>query len=251
MAVNVDVMLFKAYDYTDAKTGEAFTLPYRVYYPTDYETNPEKTYPILFFLHGHGECGTDNKLQIRVLEKENRLIDMVMERDDCIIVAPQCPCNVKYEWVPLNHAWGTGSRELTEEPTVGLAAATALLKTFLASGRIDLSRVYGAGISMGGYGTWELITRNSELFAAAIPVCGSGIPSLAHRLVDMGIWAFHGTLDPTVPVSGSRDMVEAIKAAGGTNVHYNEFPHTRHDAWIPAYKTEGLVDWLFEQKKNV
>ena len=80
---------------------------------------------------------------------------------------------------------------------------------------------------------------------------GSGIPSLAHRLTDIAIWAFHGARDDTVPVSGSRDMVAAIQAAGGTKIRYNEFPHTWHDAWIPAYKTEGLVDWLFEQKKTV
>lgn len=247
--VDIDIMLRKTHTYTDAKTGDVFDLPYRVYYPTGYDANDEKTYPILFFLHGHGECGTDNRLQIRVLEKENRLLNMVMERDDCIIVAPQCPCNPKYEWVPLNHAWSTGSRELTEEPTIGLAAATELLKEFLASGKVDLSRVYGAGISMGGYGTWELITRNHEIFAAAIPVCGSGIPSLASRLTNMAIWAFHGEKDNTVPAQGSRDMVEAITAAGGKKIKYTEFPGVWHDSWIPAYKTEGLVDWLFEQHK--
>lgn len=247
--VNIDIMLKKTHHYNDKKTGEIFDLPYRVYYPTGYDENDEKTYPILFFLHGHGECGTDNCLQIRVLQKEHRLLNMVMERDDCIIVAPQCPCNPKYEWVPLNHAWSTCSRELTEDPTVGLAAATELLKIFLASGKVDLTRVYGAGISMGGYGTWELITRNYELFAAAIPVCGAGIPSLAHRLVDIAIWAFHGERDNTVPPQGSRDMVEAITAAGGKKIRYTEFPGVWHDSWIPAYKTEGLVDWLFEQHK--
>ncbi len=102
---------------------------------------------------------------------------------------------------------------------------------------------------MGGYGTWELITRNAELFAAAIPVCGSGIPSLASRLVDVAIWAFHGEKDNTVPAQGSRDMVEAITVAGGKKIKYTEFPGVWHDSWIPAYKTEGLVDWLFEQHK--
>lgn len=249
MAVNVDIMLKKTYEYTDTETGERFDLPYRVYYPTGYDTASKQTYPMLFFLHGHGECGTDNALQIRVLGKENKLIDMVMERDDCIIVAPQCPCNVKYEWVPLNHAWSTGSRELTEKPTMGLAAAIEILKMFLASGKVDLTRVYSAGISMGGYGTWELITRHPEIFAASIPVCGSGIPSLASRLTDMAIWAFHGGADATVPASGSRDMYAAIQAAGGTKMKYTEFPGVGHDSWIPAYKTEGLVEWLFEQHK--
>ena len=250
MAVNVDIMLKKVYAYQNEKTGESFDLPYRVYYPSDYDAANDKKYPILFFLHGHGECGTDNELQIRVLQKEHRLINMVLERDDTIIVAPQCPCNFKYEWVPLNHAWGTGSREaLTEEPTVGLAAAEALLMSFLDGGKVDLSRVYSAGISMGGYGTWELITRRPELFAASIPVCGAGVPSLAHRLTDIAIWAFHGDRDDTVPVSGSRDMYNAILAAGGTKVKYTELPGVWHDSWIKAYKTEGLVDWLYEQHK--
>ncbi len=77
--VDIDIMLRKTHAYHDEKSGEDYTLPYRVYYPTGYDVNDLKTYPILFFLHGHGECGTDNRLQIRVLEKENRLLNMVME----------------------------------------------------------------------------------------------------------------------------------------------------------------------------
>lgn len=247
--VNIDIMLKNTYRYTDEKTGESFDLPYRVYYPTGYDENDEKTYPILFFLHGHGECGTDNCLQIRVLQKEHRLLNMVMERDDCIIVAPQCPCDPKYEWVPLNHAWATCSRELTEDPTVGLAAATELLKLFLASGKVDLSRVYGAGISMGGYGTWELLTRKSDVFAAAIPLCGAGIPSEAKALTDIAIWAFHGTADTTVPSTGTSDMEAAIKAAGGTKMKATYLAGVGHSCWDDAYATAGLVDWLLSQSK--
>ena len=165
--VNIDVMARGVQKYTDPETGERFDLPYRVYFPTGYDAKGEKHYPMLFFLHGHGECGTDNEQQIHVLHKENRLLNLVMERDDCIIVAPQCPCNVKYEWVPLAHAWSTGSRELSEKPTIGLAAAMALLDRFLCSEAVDKKRVYAAGISMGGYGMWELITRRPEVFAAA------------------------------------------------------------------------------------
>ena len=183
MAINVDIMGRAVYEYRNKKTGKCFSMPYRYYFPSSYNENDDKKYPMLFFLHGHGECGTDNELQIRVLHKENRLIDMTIERDDCIIVAPQCPCNTELEWVPVNHKWNTGSRALTEEPTVGMAAAMELLDKFLACGKVDLSRVYAAGISMGGYGTWELITRRPEVFAAAVPVCGSGIPDMADKLV--------------------------------------------------------------------
>ena len=250
MEINVDIMRKEIYAYKNEKTNVSFDLPYRVYFPSDYSAENEKTYPLFFFLHGHGECGTDNEQQIRVLGKEHRLINMILERDDTIIVAPQCPCSPIYEWVPLNHAWTTASREaLTEEPTIGLAAAEELLNSFLASGKIDLSRVYSGGISMGGYGIWELITRRPEVFAACIPVCGAGIPSLASRLTDIAIWAFHGARDNTVPPSGSRDMFEAILAAGGTKVKYTEFPGVWHDSWIKAYQTEGLVEWLYQQHK--
>lgn len=236
-------------EYTDEKTGETFTLPYRVYYPSSYNESDSAKYPLLFFLHGHGECGTDNELHIRVLNKANRLINMVMEQDNCIIIAPQCPCNVKYEWVPVNHKWDTGSRELTPEPTMGLAAAMKILDKFLANDKVDKKRVYAAGISMGGYGTWELITRRPEVFAAAVPVCGSGIPSMADKLVDIGIWAFHGEEDGTVPAQGTRDMEKAIKEAGGTKMKATYFPGVGHDSWIPAYETEGLIEWLFAQSK--
>lgn len=247
--VDIDIMLKESYEYTDAETGERFTLPYRVYFPSNYNAADSAKYPMLFFLHGHGECGTENELQIRVLKKENRLLNMVVEKDDCIVVAPQCPCNVKYEWVPVEHKWNTGSRELTERPTVGLAAAMELLQKFLDSGKVDLARVYAAGISMGGYGTWELITRRPEVFAAAIPLCGSGIPSMADKLVNIGIWAFHGESDGTVPAKGTKDMEEAIKAAGGTKMKATYFPGVGHECWGAAYATEGLIDWLFAQTK--
>jgi len=115
MEINVDIMHKKIYAYKNTETGEAFDIPYRVYYPTDYNANDEKKYPIFFFLHGHGECGIDNEQQIRVLGKEHRLINMILERDDTVIVAPQCPCSPIHEWVPLRHAWGTGSREALTE----------------------------------------------------------------------------------------------------------------------------------------
>ena len=249
MSVDVDKMLRSTYVYKDEETNEFFSLPYRTYFPSDYNPNDGKKYPMLFFLHGHGECGTENELQIRVLHGENRLINLTVERDDCIIVAPQCPCNVKYEWIPINHKWTTGSRELTEKPTVGLAAAIGLLEDFLNSGKVDLSRVYAAGISMGGYGTWELITRHPEYFAAAVPLCGSGIPSMADKLVDIAIWAFHGEVDGTVPAQGTKDMETAIKEAGGTKMKATYFPGVGHDCWVPAYKTEGLMEWLFAQHK--
>ncbi|MGN1095986.1 MAG: LamG-like jellyroll fold domain-containing protein [Eubacteriales bacterium] len=246
----VDGMGRGEYKYTDSATGESVTLPYRVYYPTGYDAAKANEYPILLFLHGYGECGTDNFQQIRVLGGPNALLDKLVEEDCCIIVAPQCKADpASNNWVPINKQWGTGSRTLTEKPTISLAAATSLLNDFLKDEKVDKDRIYVAGISMGGYGTWEILARNPELFAAAIPVCGAGIPSKAASLKDVAIWAFHGEADSTVPVSGTRDMENAIKAAGGTKMKATYFPGVGHNCWTNAYATEGLIEWLLSQSK--
>ena len=182
--VNIDVMARGVQKYTDPETGERFDLPYRVYFPTGYEAKGEKHYPMLFFLHGHGECGTDNEQQIHVLHKENRLLNLVMERDDCIIVAPQCPCNVKYEWVPLAHAWSTGSRELSEKSTIGLAAAMALLDRFLCSEAVDKKRaryyLFYTNQAWGKKENYDLCINTSRY--ASIKACVPGLAGLIGSL---------------------------------------------------------------------
>ena len=244
----VDAMLRGVIDYKDEKTGKSISLPYRVYFPSDYDETDGKTYPMLFFLHGHGECGTDNNQQIRVLGGPNKLLDDAVASDKCIVVAPQTPCNIYDEWVPIRHNWNTGARASLGEQTTSMSAAIALLDSFLGSGKVDKDRVYAAGISMGGYGTWELLARRPEVFAAAIPLCGGGIISSASALKNIAIWAFHGEADGTVPVSGTKDMEKALKAVGG-NVKATYFPGVGHSCWPNAYATEGLVDWLFAQHK--
>ena len=102
---------------------------------------------------------------------------------------------------------------------------------------------------MGGYGTWELITRHPEWFAAAVPVCGSGIPSLAARLKNIAIWAMHGEADTTVPPQGTCDMEIAIRAAGG-NIRTTFYPGIGHNSWPQAYSEKELITWLFAQKKS-
>ncbi len=259
-----------SFTYT-AKDGKSITLPYRVYFPTDYKENPDKEYPVLFFLHGHGECGTDNAKQLQVLSGSNKLLDDVADMDNCIILAPQTTCdgatNVK-EWVASGssiagvHQWdgtagGLHSRKGALEEityTLGLQAAEALLVDFIENNRVDEDRVYIGGISMGGCGTWELLARRPDLFAAAVPVCGAGIVSTAKDLVDIDIWTFHGLADPTVWPDGSKDMEAAIKAAGGTKIHATYFNGVGHSVWPNAYSAknaDGLTaaQWLLQQTK--
>ncbi len=241
-----DAMLKRSWFYRNEKTGKSVTLPYRVFFPEGYGTSDER-YPILFYLHGAGECGEDNELQIRVLGGENRLISMALDYGKMVVLAPQCRPEPEYNWIPVGQKWDTGSRELTEEPTVSLAAASALLHEFLDSGHVDRNRVYIAGISMGGYGTWEMLAREPDVFAAAIPLCGAGIPSRAHLLTGIAIRAFHGEADGVVPSSGTHDMEDAIRAAGGTKMKATYYAGVGHDVWFSAFAEPGLFDWLTEQ----
>ena len=253
------------YNYTNA-SNQSITLPYRVYFPTDYETSG-KDYPVLLFLHGHGECGTDNCNQLQVFGA-NIFLDEIAEMDNCIIVAPQTYCDgaTNYsEWVASGagvssgHVWDKGMPirpgSLDETiHTVGMQAAEALFKDFIKNNRVDENKVYVGGISMGGCGTWEIIARNPELFAAAVPLCGSGILSTASSLKNIDIWAFHGTADPTVLPEGTAKMEEAIKAAGGTKIIYTPLSGKGHSIWNIAYATKNSAgqtpaQWLLQQTK--
>ena len=116
-------------------------------------------------------------------------------------------------------------------------------------GKVDLDRIYVVGFSMGGYGTWDLIVRHPGRFAAAVPVCGAGDPSKAEGIKDLPVWAFHGDKDGAVPVSGSREMVAALKKAGG-EPKFTEFPGVGHNAWTPAWRNPELVAWLFDKTRR-
>jgi predicted peptidase len=119
----------------------------------------------------------------------------------------------------------------------------------LADPAIDVKRRYVTGLSRGAYGTWQFICTRPDMFAAAMPVSGAGDPKLAPKAVHVAVWAFHGAKDKNVPVSGSRDMIAAIKKAGG-HPEYTEFPDEAHNIWDRVSKTPGLWDWLFAQKRE-
>ena len=127
-----------------------------------------------------------------------------------------------------------------------LRAVQALVRTMPQLGA-DARRLYAAGISMGGYGVWRLVMDDPHLFAAAVPICGGADPARAASLTDLPLWTFHGGDDPTVPVSGTREMAAAIRAAGGTQLRYTEYPHTGHESWLTAYQEPELLPWLFSQ----
>ena len=136
----------------------------------------------------------------------------------------------------------------TAQPSVAMAKVIALIEKILADYPVDRSRVYITGLSMGGYGTWDIAGRMPELFAAALPVCGGGDVAKAPQLAKVPLWTVHGDKDGAVPVENSRRMVKAVRAAGG-NVVYEELPGQGHGVWGYTYSSDKILDWLFSRRR--
>jgi predicted peptidase len=235
-AFAVTVQDLQARTYTDAN-GK--TLPYRLFVPANYDAT--KQYPLIVFLHGAGERGDDNAKQLANSGPLVFVQPSAQVKNACFLIAPQCPTG--QQWV--NTPWGKGSYSTKDIPIsdplrMTLECIQGLQKEF----SIDSKRLYATGLSMGGYGTWDLILRNPTMFAAAIPICGAGDPNLATPLKGTSIWSFHSADDKVVPASGSRDMMRALWASGQTP-SYTEYTNYGHSSWNAAYGTPDLVRWMF------
>ena len=232
---------FSAEVFEDA-SGES--LPYRLLLP---EYVGSTRLPLVLFLHGLAESGTDNRKQLEVCVGS---FVRAQSEYPSFVLAPQCPIKEKGE------PWGwtdVRPRELLENrrPTMEigkhlrltLELVTLLEKQF----PIDKSRLYALGISMGGFGTWELIGQRPGLFAAAVPICGGGDPGFAKSLAKTPVWAFHGGKDEIVLPEFSRRTVNAIRKQGG-KPRYTEFPTIGHNCWDEAFATPEVITWMFSQK---
>jgi predicted peptidase len=200
--------------------------------------------PLVVFLHGAGERGGDNIKQLKYLpawlaEPANR------SRHPAFVLAPQCREDER--WVDVSWADGKSSPQ-AEKPTTDMAAAMAAIEEVVAREAVDPARIYLTGLSMGGYGSWDLAARMPERFAAVMPICGGGDERIAPRLAGLPIWCFHGDADKAVPVGRSRDMIAAVRRAGGRPI-YSELPGVGHDSWTPAYRDPFVLDWLFAQRR--
>lgn len=242
-ADETDMDAFEAGSVTVADDGGAVEFRYRLLRPSRIE--PGVRYPVVLFLHGAGERGVDNAAQLKFLprwmaEPENR------ERHPCFLIAPQC--RPDHAWAKID--WQTKqAAPLAPRPTTDLAAAVAALDAVLAAEQADPGRIYLTGLSMGGYGSWDLASRTPERFAAVLPICGGGDVAAAARLAPVPLWCVHGSDDPVVPVDGSRSMVAAVVAAGGMPI-FSELPGVGHDSWTPAYRNPAVLDWLFAQRRR-
>ncbi|HVS34479.1 MAG TPA: prolyl oligopeptidase family serine peptidase [Gemmataceae bacterium] len=209
--------------YIDADGKEA---KYALFVPLDYKA--DKAYPLILFLHGSGETGTDGKMQTYV--GLGPVLRMNAKKFPCFVLLPQSQ----------DRSWQADSKDAQR----ALAVLDAVEKEF----KIDEKRVYLTGLSMGGFGTWSLAQKNPERWAAIVPVCGGGDPNQAKVIKDIPCWIFHGDADKSVPVDRSRAMVEALKAAGG-QPKYTEYAGVGHNSWEMAYNTPDLYEWLLQQHK--
>lgn len=204
---------------------DSMEIEYLLALPEGYDKGDQQ-WPLMLFLHGAGERG-DNVEKVKV-HGPPKLVDQGKSLP-FIIVSPQCP---------TRSSWSRPDQ---------IKVLIALLDEIVAKHRVDESRVYLTGLSMGGFGTWALGATCPERFAALAPICGGGQPSTAETLKDTPIWCFHGAKDNVVPIDRSKQMVEAVKAADG-DVKFTIYPEATHDSWTVTYDNPKLYDWFLSHR---
>lgn len=231
--------IFEARSFT---ATDGTQIAYRLYVPFDYDES--RDYPVLLLLHGAGERGNDNMGNL-VHIVSNLFNISKTPVTDAIIVAPQCP--VGNQWVDT--PWANGSYDTSRVKISNeLRAVMEIMDAVEDEFSTDYDRYYVMGLSMGGFGTWDVLMRESDYFAAGVPICGGADPNMAEKLVNVPIWTFHGSADPTVPVSGTREMAAAMEAAGSTVFTYEEIAGAGHGIWGTVASRKDVIDWLFEQR---
>ena len=216
------------------KISRTVEMQYLLSLPKDYSSKGGKRWPLILFLHGAGERGT-NVQRVAIhgplsLAKQGREFPF-------IIVAPLCPDGGKWENDPL------------------LKLLDHVEKQFA----VDTNRVYLTGLSMGGYGTWSLGLTHPERFAAIAPICGGGqvidiilasYGKPTNSLSGVSVWAFHGAKDPVVPLDESERMIAALKKIGAQDVKLTVYPEAEHNSWTQAYKDPALYAWFLKHSRR-
>ena len=221
------------------------TLNYRILYPEGY--SDDKEYPLVLFLHGAGERGNDNKAQL------THGSGLFIENTEypAIVLFPQCPKD-DY-WANIESTYSEDGKrnfhfKAAKEPTNALSLAMGLLDQMLGSGNVKKDQVYVGGLSMGGMGTFELLARRPNTFAAAIPICGGGDPDTADSYAgNTELWIFHGAKDDVVPSELSIEMANAINKAGGV-ASLTIYGNANHNSWDPTFAEPDLLNWLFSKR---
>jgi predicted peptidase len=235
---------FKAESFTD-ETGN--TISYRVLFPPNYDL--KKKYPLLLFLHGSGERGSDNAAQ---LVHGAKTLEAFIQTEPAIVIVPQCPkddywANVTFaepQKPPYDITYNYDQKE-----TKALQAAVALVKSYIKAKHADKHRIYISGLSMGGMGTFEAVYRYPKLFAAAAPICGGGnTAAYGKKQAKVPFYVYHGAVDGVVKVAYSQQMTARLKELNG-QVRYIEYPNVNHNSWTNVFAEPDYLKILFSHRR--
>lgn len=227
-------------------------LPYRLWVPKPLD--PARRYPVVLFLHGAGERGADNQAPLSGTPDPLSFLAVEYQATwPCFFIAPQCPSGLT--WAAMNQGdnWGDvdGTGDFTAAPSWPLASVMKVLgglgTNSAYAANVDTNQFLITGLSMGGYGTWDAISRWPGVFRSAIPICGGGDPDRAAVIGSTRVWAFHAADDSTVPVVRSRQMIDSLRRLGGMP-RFTEYPASLgigHGSWQPAYADPAIVPWMF------
>ena len=226
------------------------SLPYRILLPKNFDSTKE--YPLLLFLHGAGERGNDNEAQLYHLS--NFFLSYEFRNSfPSIIIFPQCPKNsywAKIKGIP-NPKYPTQKESFSDNlpKNLQLLIVESLLSNIENTYKIDPNKRYIAGLSMGGMGTFELVARNPNYFAAGIAICGGANPNWAKFFKNTPLWIFHGMKDKVVPPELSINMYNSIKTYNSES-KLTLYENIGHNSWDPAFKEVEIMNWLFSFKKK-
>lgn len=254
LAIFLPLLLFSQSGYQKQSfSRQGQTLQYRILYPEQYNKN--KAYPVLTFLHGSGERGSDNEAQLlhggSLFERED-----IRKRFPAIIIFPQCPKDSTWRRAtarPDNTSPTGFARNLSfpSRPTGPALLVKLLLDSLVKTKVADANRMYIGGLSLGGFGTFDMIERYPDFFAAALSICGGGDTVMAERFANkISVWLFHGDSDKSVDVKHSREYYNALKKRGA-DVRYTEYPGVGHNSWDNALEEKDLVPWVFSKSRRV
>ena len=250
------VARFKKLTFRDPATG--LTMGYRLFVPEG--CDPARSCPLVFFLHGAGESGSDNEIHLTASQGATVWAKPQEQAlHPCFVLAPQNPKDPKAT-SPNDFGrmgWTSLMRKGFKNPfdsEPALRTAFAILQQVMRDYRVDSKRVYATGLSMGAFGAFMMNVDHPDTFAAIVAICGGVDPARASVLAGKPIWIFHAAKDPLVDVWFSRNSVQALRVAGGSP-RYTEygkgthFSPTAHLSWVPAYADVEMRRWLFEQSK--
>jgi predicted peptidase len=223
---------------------------YRVLFPENFDST--KKYPILFFLHGRGESGTDNQKQLTHGGKLF-LKPEIRKNFPAIVVFPQCPATDYWANVKIT-ANEKGKRHFDfrkgGKPTKAMHALLGMVDNFLDKPFVDHQQVYIGGLSMGGMGSYEMLRRKRNTFAAAFAICGGDHVGNVRKYQNIPLWIFHGEKDDVVLPSYSINIANQLKIYG-KEVKLTLYPNANHNSWDAAFAEPDLLNWLFSHKNTV